>query len=92
MSAGITGIVRSLRVSGILLILGLGTELISLLWEKPLAFLLFRVCRRRALFWPEFSCTCFRLFPRAFSVLPCSCQRWKSGSTCTRLLRIALRK
>ena len=35
------GIHRSLRVSGVLLILGLGVELISLLWEKPLAFLLF---------------------------------------------------
>ena len=41
MSTGVTGIARSLRVSGVLLILGLGTELISLLWEKPLAFLLF---------------------------------------------------
>jgi hypothetical protein len=41
MSTGITGIARSLRVSGILLILGLGIELTSLLWEKPLAFLLF---------------------------------------------------
>jgi uncharacterized membrane protein len=30
-----------LRVSGVLLILGLAVELISLLWEKPLAFLLF---------------------------------------------------
>lgn len=32
---------RSLRVSGVLLILALATELVSLLWEKPLAFLLF---------------------------------------------------
>ena len=41
MSAAIMGIARSLRFSGILLVLGLGIELISLLWEKPLAFLLF---------------------------------------------------
>jgi hypothetical protein len=32
---------RSLRRSGILLILGLVIELISLLWAKPLAFILF---------------------------------------------------
>jgi hypothetical protein len=32
---------RSLRISGALLILGLAVEVISLLWEKPLAFLLF---------------------------------------------------
>jgi hypothetical protein len=41
MSTGTMRIGRSLRVSGILLILGLGIELISLLWEKPPAFLLF---------------------------------------------------
>jgi hypothetical protein len=35
------GIESSLRLSGIFLILGLAVELISLLWEKPLAFLLF---------------------------------------------------
>ena len=32
---------RALRISGILLILGIAVEIISLLWEKPLAFLLF---------------------------------------------------
>jgi uncharacterized membrane protein len=32
---------RSLRVPGILLIAGLAIELISLLWNKPLAFILF---------------------------------------------------
>jgi len=32
---------RALRISGILLILGIAIEIISLLWEKPLAFLLF---------------------------------------------------
>ncbi len=32
---------RVLRISGILLILGIAVEIISLLWEKPLAFLLF---------------------------------------------------
>jgi hypothetical protein len=36
-----TGIQRSLRISGILLTLALLVELISLLWGKPLAFLLF---------------------------------------------------
>jgi len=41
MSSRIMGIARSLRLSGSFLILGLGTELVSLLWEKPLAFLLF---------------------------------------------------
>jgi len=41
MSAEIMGIARSLRLSGSFLILGLSIELISLLWEKPLAFLLF---------------------------------------------------
>jgi hypothetical protein len=41
MTTAIMGIARSLRVSGVLLIMGLGVELISLLWEKPLAFLLF---------------------------------------------------
>jgi hypothetical protein len=32
---------RALRISGVLLILGIVVEIISLLWEKPLAFLLF---------------------------------------------------
>jgi hypothetical protein len=32
---------RSLRISGVLLILGLAVDVISLLWERPLAFLLF---------------------------------------------------
>jgi hypothetical protein len=32
---------RGLRLPGILLILGLAIELISLLWAKPLAFILF---------------------------------------------------
>jgi hypothetical protein len=32
---------QALRISGILLILGITVEIISLLWEKPLAFLLF---------------------------------------------------
>lgn len=35
------GIKRSLRYSGMLLILGLAVEWISLVWERPLAFLLF---------------------------------------------------
>jgi hypothetical protein len=32
---------RALRISGILLIMGIVVEMISLLWEKPMAFLLF---------------------------------------------------
>jgi hypothetical protein len=36
-----TSIQPRLRVPGILLILGLAIELISLLWNKPLAFILF---------------------------------------------------
>jgi hypothetical protein len=36
-----TGIAGSLRVPGILLILGLAIEFLSLLWAKPLAFILF---------------------------------------------------
>jgi hypothetical protein len=36
-----TGIARTLQISGILLILGLAVEAVSLLWGKPLAFLLF---------------------------------------------------
>jgi hypothetical protein len=32
---------RTLRISGVLLILGIAVEIISLVWEKPLAFLLF---------------------------------------------------
>jgi hypothetical protein len=36
-----TTVERNLRLSGILLILGLAIELISLLWNKPLAFILF---------------------------------------------------
>lgn len=35
------GIHRSLRFAGVLLILSLAVELTSLLWERPLAFLLF---------------------------------------------------
>jgi hypothetical protein len=35
------GIERALRASGILLILGLAVEVVSLIWEKPLAFLVF---------------------------------------------------
>ena len=41
MSMSEVGIGRALRVSGILLILGIIVEAISLWWEKPLAFLLF---------------------------------------------------
>jgi hypothetical protein len=36
-----TGIARSLRLPGVLLVLGLAIELVSLLWAKPLAFILF---------------------------------------------------
>jgi hypothetical protein len=36
-----TAMGRNLRVPGILLIGGLAIELISLLWNKPLAFILF---------------------------------------------------
>jgi hypothetical protein len=32
---------RALRISGVLLILGIAVEIISLVWEKPMAFLLF---------------------------------------------------
>lgn len=32
---------KALRISGILLILGIVVEVVSLIWEKPLAFLLF---------------------------------------------------
>ena len=32
---------RALRISGAFLILGIAVEIISLVWEKPLAFLLF---------------------------------------------------
>jgi hypothetical protein len=35
------GITRRLRISGILLILGLAVEALSLVWNRPLAFLLF---------------------------------------------------
>jgi hypothetical protein len=35
------GIDKALRISGVLLILGIFVEIVSLLWEKPLAFLLF---------------------------------------------------
>ena len=35
------GIERALRISGILLILGLVVEAFSLLWDKPLAFVVF---------------------------------------------------
>jgi hypothetical protein len=41
MTAKQTGIARSLRISGVLLILGLIVEAISLVWGKPLSFLLF---------------------------------------------------
>ncbi len=41
MNVEATGMQRSLRISGILLALALVVELISLLWGKPLAFLLF---------------------------------------------------
>jgi heme A synthase len=32
---------RSLRVSGVLITIGLLTDIVTLVWEKPLAFLLF---------------------------------------------------
>ena len=32
---------KALRISGVLLILGIVIEFISLVWEKPMAFLLF---------------------------------------------------
>jgi hypothetical protein len=35
------GMHRSLRFAGVLLILAMAVELISLVWEKPLAFILF---------------------------------------------------
>ncbi len=41
MNVETAGIQRSLRLPGILLILGLSVELISLLWTKPLGFILF---------------------------------------------------
>lgn len=41
MSLGTCTIDRKLQVSGILLILGLLVEIVSLVWERPLAFLLF---------------------------------------------------
>lgn len=41
MSIEAAGVRSSLRLPGILLILGLATELVSLLWAKPLAFILF---------------------------------------------------
>jgi hypothetical protein len=41
MKVSLIGMQHALRWSGVLLILGLGVELASLLWEKPLAFLLF---------------------------------------------------
>jgi hypothetical protein len=41
MMIGSTAMQRSLRLSGAFLILGLVVELTSLLWEKPLAFILF---------------------------------------------------
>lgn len=40
-TAPVEAVQPKLRVSGVLLILGLVIELISLLWAKPLAFLLF---------------------------------------------------
>jgi hypothetical protein len=40
-TAPLEAIQPKLRVSGVLLILGIVIELISLLWAKPLAFLLF---------------------------------------------------
>jgi hypothetical protein len=38
-----TGIHSSLRISGVLLILGLAVECASLIWHAPLAFLLFAI-------------------------------------------------
>lgn len=35
------GIARALRVGGVLLALGLCVDIVSLIWAKPLAFLLF---------------------------------------------------
>jgi len=32
---------RALRIAGVLLVVGLGVDIVSLVWEKPLAFLLF---------------------------------------------------
>jgi len=36
-----TGIERRIRIAGILIVLGLSMELISLMWSHPTAFLLF---------------------------------------------------
>lgn len=41
MNIGQMRIHQSLRVSGVLLILGLAVDLSTLLWETPMAFLLF---------------------------------------------------
>jgi hypothetical protein len=41
MNSGNMELSRALRISGILLILGLAVEVVSMLWQKPLAFLLF---------------------------------------------------
>ncbi len=41
MNAEATAMGRSLRLPGILLVSGLTIELISLLWAKPLGFILF---------------------------------------------------
>jgi hypothetical protein len=37
------GIARAVRIAGVLLMMGLGVDAISLAWERPLAFLLFAV-------------------------------------------------
>jgi len=41
MTTSRNGIELSLRISGVLLILGLAVDFVSLLWGKPLSFLLF---------------------------------------------------
>lgn len=42
------GIARALRIAGVLLVVGLGVDVISLVWERPLAFLLFAGIRMLA--------------------------------------------
>jgi hypothetical protein len=41
MKAGESLVQRKLRLAGALLVLGLLAEIVSLVWEKPLAFILF---------------------------------------------------
>ena len=70
MTTALMGIQRRLRLSGILLILGLGVELISLLWERAVGVSLVLLSSEECFSWPALWSTYIRSFRQTDSLRP----------------------